>query len=951
MDSRTLQFDDFSFGTTVVVPRRRELLHNGVKVEIGDRTFDLLLVLLEARGSVLSKDQIITLVWRDRIVEENTLEGQISVLRRVLGDDRAAIHTVTGRGYQFIGELAAKGPTATSAPVAVTPPPALSGVRLPANISPIIGREKALREVGEVALRHRLITLVGSGGVGKTRLAVETARQLMPHFADGVYLAELAATSSADYLPTTLAVALGFPPGDGTPSLDRLATSLHTRHLLLLLDNCEHLIQSAAQMAETLLHIAPRATILATSREPLRIPGEYVYRVPSLEVPLDDTAADAREFGAVRLFEERAGADIHLCSDRESALPLEVRICRQLDGIPLAIELAAACVPTVGLRGVADRLDDRFQLLTLGARTALPRQQTLRATLDWSYSLLPEIQRTVLDRLSLFAGPFSMEAAQAVASSDEISASSIVSALIELVNKSLVSTVPDAGSVRYRLLETTRAYAHDKLRADGTLNEWSSRHARHLLGIFQRAEEQAAEQIDIDWSAAYAPHLADLRAAIKWGFSAGGDPKIAADLTIASIPLSMHLALLEECLARVDRALEWLAQNGAPIGEREMKLYSARGMCLLCHAVGPETSTAFSTALDIATRTGNVPYQLLGMWGCWMCLYLNGQYAKAHPLSERFSAVAMSSVRTCDRLAAYRLTGMSHLFLGELGEALANLVRAASSRTQLPRAQRIRFLYDERMLSHASLAHTHWFMGRIDQARLAAQQSLDDARELDHPVSLCYALSEAVCTLAVLTGDEATLAQAVVAMTIETRRHGISTWKARAQMWQGFLELLAGSTSAYSQTIYPAMVGIGSKRFYVSLTPFLSATAQLLAKHGKLAQAVDLINPAVERAMETGDECSLPELLRVNAELLLATRGPSAESAAEAMLSDALAQARSHQFLSWELRCATSLAALKRRQGQAREARELIVPVYQRFLEGRDSSDLKAARALIDIIN
>ncbi|MGC1548294.1 MAG: winged helix-turn-helix domain-containing protein, partial [Rhodanobacter sp.] len=491
MDTRGAPPDDFSFGTTVVVPAKRELSHNGVKVEMGGRTFDLLLALIEARGSILSKDRIMQLVWDGRIVEENTLEVQISLLRRALGDDRAVVHTVTGRGYQFIGELAGSGLTAVGSPTAYKPAEVIRGDRLPASISPLIGRERALLEVVELTLLHRLITLVGSGGVGKTRLAVEAAHQLASHFADGVYLAELASTSSEHYLPTTVAVALGFPAGDGTPSLDRLASSLHGRHLLLLFDNCEHLIDSAAQMAETLLRIAPHATILATSREPLRIAGEYVYRVPSLEVPLDDNDSDARAFGAVRLFEERAGKELHLSSEHASSVPLAVRICRQLDGIPLAIELAAACVPFVGLQGVADHLDDRFQLLTHGARTALPRQQTLRATLDWSYSLLPGVQRTVLERLSLFAGMFTMESAQIVVSDDEISLQSVFSALIELVNKSLVSTLHDAGKIRYRLLETTRAYAYDKLRASGTLHDRSICHARHFLDIFERSEKKA----------------------------------------------------------------------------------------------------------------------------------------------------------------------------------------------------------------------------------------------------------------------------------------------------------------------------------------------------------------------------------------------------------------------------------------------------------------------------
>ena len=242
MDARTLPFADFSFGATIVIPDRRELLHKGKKVDVGERAFDLLLFLVESRGYVASKDEIISHVWPSRVVEENTVEGQISALRRALGCDRTAIRTVTGRGYQFTGELAGNGSSALS-----SEPVRRTGVPVPADISPIVGRADALKEVCDAALNHRLLTLTGAGGIGKTRLAFEAARQLNPDFPDGVYLAELAATASADYLPTTIAVALGFPPGDGTPSLDRIARSLSTRRLLLVLDNCEHLVEETAR--------------------------------------------------------------------------------------------------------------------------------------------------------------------------------------------------------------------------------------------------------------------------------------------------------------------------------------------------------------------------------------------------------------------------------------------------------------------------------------------------------------------------------------------------------------------------------------------------------------------------------------------------------------------------------------------------------------------------------
>lgn len=908
MDAKTLPLDDFSFGATIVLSQRREVLHEGAKIEVGERAFDLLLLLAASRGIVLSKDQIIARVWQNRVVEDNTVEGQISALRRALGNDRAAIRTVTGKGYQFTADLVAQRPMSTDANAHLRAP-SVKGITLPAAISPLIGRENALSDVADVVRARRLITLVGAGGIGKTRLALEVARELSPHFADGVFMADLALTTSADYLPTTLAVALGFPAGDGTPSLDRLAAALATRHLLLVLDNCEHLIESAAQVAERLLRIAPFATVLATSREPLRITGEFIYRVPSLDVPLDDGHENARSFGAIQLFEERAGTDFHLRSDHPSTLPLVTRICRRLDGIPLAIELAAACVPILGLQGIDERLGDRFQLLTRGARTALPRQQTLRATLDWSYELLTETQRCVLNRVSVFAGPFTMESAQALASNETLSQDAVMAAIIDLVDKSLISVSSEGA--RYRLLETTRAYAQEKLRDNGALRDASSRHARLMLSIFSQAEAQATARVDVDWHACYAVHLPDLRAAVEWGFSADGDPLMAVELTIASIPVALQLALLEECLARVDRSIAWLDASGEPTDERLLKLYAARGMCLLCHTVDAPTSAAFAKTEEIAASTENSAYQLLGMWGSWMCHYLNGRYGEALPLSQRFDAVAKDTGWMCDRLASYRLTGMSYLFRGDLEQAADNLALAASSRVVLPKAQRTRFLYDERMLSHASLALTLWFMGRVEEAKAAARQSLDDARELDHPVSLCYALSESVATLALMNGDEALLRDSVAAMRKETHRHSISTWRARSRMWDGFIELFDGSGAAFGQIIHPAMIAIGSKRNYLSLTPFLTATAELLLEQGRVNEAADLIDPAVERARETGDVCSLPELLRTKAEILLADNKPGDRVKAESLLADALACARQHKLRSWELRCAASLAGLK----------------------------------------
>src|SRR2546425_1077304 len=325
-------------------------LADGRPIELGGRAFDTLMVLIDARGTVLGKDELMNRVWPDRVVEENNLQAQISALRKVFGADRDLIRTVAGRGYQFTGEIR-KGVTSGAAgPARLT--------NLPTPQSELIGREAPLRDVTNLVVAHRLVTLTGAGGVGKTRLALEATRQLLPRFLDGAWLAELGPLADADLVPVAVAAALGLSLGAGPVTTDRVAAALRAKHLLLVIDNCEHVIEVAAAMAEAVLRASPLTRVLATSREPLRATEEYVYRVPSLDVPVEDNVdvEDVSRHGAVRLFNVRA----HAAEPGYDAHPrhavVAARICRRLDGIPLAIELAAARVPAFGVDGIASRL-------------------------------------------------------------------------------------------------------------------------------------------------------------------------------------------------------------------------------------------------------------------------------------------------------------------------------------------------------------------------------------------------------------------------------------------------------------------------------------------------------------------------------------------------------------------------------------------------------------------
>ncbi|MDM0025289.1 ATP-binding protein [Variovorax saccharolyticus] len=942
----------FAFGRCQVSVQRRELLREGHPVSLGSRAFDILVVLVEGRGAVVTKDELMLRAWPGRIVEENTLEAQVSALRRALGEDRTVIRTVAGRGYQFVSEIADE-PGAPQAEGLQAVSPLVAAARgLPLSVTPLIGRETALREIVELAASSRLITLVGAGGVGKTRLAIEAARSLAARFPDGVSIAELGPVGAAEYLPATVAEALGFPPGAGTPSLDRIAAAISQRRILLVLDNCEHLVDAAAQITEKLLRAGPFASVIATSREALKIDGEYVYRVASLDVPGEEVR-DVDEllgFGALQLFDARAAfAGAEEPAGKAQAAALKARICRHLDGIPLAIELAAARVRVFGLGGVAERIDDRFNLLTGGVRTALPRQKTLRATLDWSYELLSAQEREVLARLGVFFGSFSMESASAVASSADIPSAAVVECLSQLVEKSLV-TVDGAARAKYRLLETTQLYAREKMQSRGVLREYSLRHAQHLRDLFVRAEFEWETLPTADWVGLYAGHLEGLRAAVNWSFSPEGDPMLGVALTTSALPLWMQSGLLEECLSRVNQALNHLDDEEVGDSRSRMKLYAAKGASLLYQGVGSETGSAFRRALEYAERMGDDEYRLRAIWGMWSVTYLNGNYEVALSLARRFSALSEALPHKADRLIGNRMTGMSLLCMGRLGDARGGLQRVAESyEAPVYRSHRTRFIYEQKMIALSSLAHALWLQGFADQAMRAAQQAVEGARALDHAPSICYALTEGLCAITVLTGGVSALAEPAAAAAAATRRHGISTWKARGRMWNGLLALGAGDSLAYERDLRPAFDEIGEALYVLHYTGFVSAVCEALGRLGREDEGIELATAGIERARRFEDRCSLSELLRVKGVLM--SRSPGTSRMAETLLVEAVETSRQHEALAWRLRCATSLAAAWMKDGRLDDARDLLEPVYEGFSEGFDTHDLQAARRLLEAMS
>ena len=932
------------FGRFKVVRHRRELLADGRLVELGGRAFDTLMALVDAHGTVVGKDELLSRVWPDQVVEENNLPAQISVLRKVFGADRHLIRTVAGRGYQFTGEISATAAAAGG-------PPFSRMTNLPEAASELIGREAELVEVAALVSDHRLVSLTGAGGIGKTRLGLEVARHLLPRFPDGVFVAELGPLSSPELVPATVASALGVTHVAGAVSRESVAGAVGIKKLLLVIDNCEHVIEAAAGMAEALLRANPGASLLATSREPLRVSGEHVYRVPPLDVPAEGNQDPEGVFryGAVRLFVSRAhAAEPRYVAEGRVAAATAV-ICRHLDGIPLAIELAATRIAAFGVDGVAARLDDRFRLLTGGTRTALPRHQTMRATLDWSYGLLSESERAVLRRLGVFVGAFTLDAASVVAASAGISASEVVESVASLVGKSLVSADVGGAIVRYRLLETTRAYTREKLTESAELDHLARRHAEYFQGLFHRADAEFEAGPTAEWLTAYRPHIDDVRLALDWAFSRNGDVAIGVALTVATVPLWTHLSLLAECRARVEQATESLGRQVPHDPRRDMRLYLALGHAILHTRAGgaAEMSAAFTKALELAEIVDDTRYRLGAIFGLYAHRLTTGDYRVALGLAEKFLTIAAETADRSDVPIGNRLIGLALHILGDQPGARQHLEPVVRSRFAATRPSQILYQYDQRVLLDCYYARVLWLQGCGDQAKGLAESLIDYVRTKDHALSRLYALLIAACPIALYVGDLTTVDHHVRLAYELATRHALEVWTVWAQCFEGVLLIKRGEHGPGSQLLHAALERLPEPAFHHHLSLLLAELATGLGGAGQITEGLAVVDKALARAEQTEAGWYVAELLRVKGELLLLESVPSSVVTAEESFHHALDVARRQSALSLELRAAMSLARVWRGQQRLSQARKVLTPVHRHFTEGFGTADLVAAKSLL----
>jgi predicted ATPase len=860
---------------------------------------------------------------------EHTLYVHTAAIRKALGPYRGLLKTESRRGYRLLGDWTvhptdAAEPSVDRQRISITTEP--RATNLPAIVTRLIGRSAAIRRLRDLVSAYRAVTLTGPGGIGKSSLALQVAHEIVGEFSGGGWLIEFASLSDPTLVPAAVASILGLRSVSGGFTPESVAHGIGNKELLLVLDNCEHLIAAVATLAETILRICPRTVILATSREFLRIQGEHVYRVLSLEVSAIEQLEPGQvlEHSAIELFITRlreCGSDF---SPNAKNAPMIAAICRQLDGIPLAIEFAAARAATLGVAEVANNLCERLALLTSRRRTVWPRHRTLRATLDWSYQLLTNAERDLLRRLAIFVDPFSLDAATAVAE-PSTAIEDVTDGIADLVGKSLVSRGTNPLAPEFRLLQTTRVYAFDRLSESGALAEVAGRHAEYQLKMVANIEVLRRSEPQDQYMPVIRRCAHEIHAALEWALSAGNDPSIGVALTIAAVPLWFELSQMTVARSRVEQALHHV-ETGS---EQEMQLRFALG-----HAIWytmPESDAlepTFARALEIAERIGATAVQTQALWGMWAARRGRGDLPAALVSARRY---ADASVRAGDLGATHladRILGLTHHVLGHQPIAREFTEHALRQPHLLDPAAGIGYQVETPVAMGALLGRILWLLGFPDQAERAVNEAVAAALNGGRTYAICYALSFGGITIPWWTGalDEARR-QFELFAAHAVGNHAMERW---ALFFARLLRLRGGDErDALIASFIASSVGNSI------VPPFAD-----LPLYARLE--VPFPRP------EPGDVLwDTPEVLRVDAELLLWHANPGAAAAAETKLLRALEIARAQTALSWELRAAMSLARLWQRHRRAAEARDLLAATYGKFTEGFGTSDLIHARSLL----
>jgi predicted ATPase/DNA-binding winged helix-turn-helix (wHTH) protein len=896
---------DLKFGPFELSVSERVLRRDGEVLPLGSRALDILIHLSEHPGEVISKQELMDHVWSDVTVEGGSLRVHVAAIRKALGDGQFGnryIVNVKGRGYSFVGVVG---------PLAVGTENRSSNFRqqgrLPLRPVMMIGRETVIREVSDKLRSGRFLTLLGPGGIGKTTIALAVGRAVAEEFSGNVHFVDLESLTDPRHVAGAVATSLGLAVKSKDPGSE-LVDLVRSRKLLVILDNCEHVIETVALLAEQLYQEAEQVYLLTTSRELLKVEGEHCCRVLPLDFPPDgseQTAHTVLRYPAVQLFVRRVAARAGSFVLTDAEAPFVSEICRKLDGIPLAIEWAAGQVAALGLKNTVSRLVSRLELLKLSRRTTVPRHRTLKATLDWSYDLLSDAERIVLRRIAPFVGHFTLEGARYVAGELGPGAGEIFEAIAGLVEKSLIATRIDEGQAQYRLLDTTRAYALEKLEEHGEFGPISLRHAEYVIQQLESQKEMLSARPRAERVAAYSRQIGNVRSALEWSFGSHGNDEIATRLAAASTRLFMELALLIEWQAWAERAIARLGdqhKNSRQDLARELRLLS--GLFLY----SSWTSDIYR-ALDIAARSQKVALKI--------------QDPDDMALAETMSGAA-------NHLAGNHLVAQRHFEAGLRHSASGSRLRAGH------------YLFHHTTLSLAGMARSLLYRGLLDQSLDYARLAIEEGERSGNPTTLCRSLI-LILPVYLALEDWRRSEQYIAQLSDLSAAHALKPLHAIATGLRGRWLLLQNNVRDGVPLLKRASEELETERHEMLNVDFVSDLGAGLAASGLHGEALTLVANALDVQKRGGKFLFAPALMRVKG-LILASRSHGDYPEAEASFLSAIDWAKRQSAALFELKAATDLAGLLLKQGRVPEACKHLSAALDRTPAGIVSPD--HARAL-----
>ncbi len=925
-----------SIGEFCLLPSQRLLTKNGHAIKIGSRSFDILLALADRPGEVVSQKELIARVWPGVFVEDVSLRVHIAALRKALDcDGTRYLANVPGRGYSLVAP--------TSRATIEEPPETDSAIEstysLPPPLARMVGRDEDVRTIRKKLLAERFVTILGPGGVGKTTAALSVAHALLGEFVGVVCFVELSPIGSPKFLAAAVTSAFRLPVQAQDP-IPELAAHLRGKRVLLVLDSCEHLIAEATAVVERLLADNSDLHILATSREALRAEGEHIHPLPPLVSPPEDeklTAIEALAYPAVQLFVNRiASAGFgEALGDEDARIVGEM--CRQLGGIALAIELAAGRVAAYGIRDTAALLSSQFALLWPGRRTAPPRQQTLNATLDWSYNLLSDGERKVFRQLSIFTGGFTLDAACCVAAGAETRNEESPGIIASLLAKSLVSTDPGT-SVRHRLLDMTRTYAASKLQQTEEHHSLQQRHAIYYRDLLLQADTSSQDP------RALAMEIDNIRAALQWSFGPAGNPELGVQLAALSATTWLGLGLLTECHDWMKTASNALDDTSEP-QPQQLGIYMALASTLLFTASDmDEFEPTWNKALGLAVSLGDFESQMSCHLALWAQQVRVPAYAHSLAVAEECLNTARRSGNPGAIGQAEWMLGESKLFLGRLEEAMGHYRRFIDIDTEPSRFAMIKQTGYDRLSDGMGYASClEWLMGFPDRAMHTSREAVSVAESLGIPLPVAAATMWCGIHLYLFEPDIDKIEAYMVEIVEYSRTRGLVQFHGFGLSILGLCQARRGQFDEARRLVEEGLRLQAASHDRVFHPIIRTELAEAAAVQGRLADAEWLLRQNDEDDVHDAEHWCTPEILRVKG--VLAEAFGDRDSGAS-LCRRAAELAHRQGALSWELRAAISLSGMPMQRPD--EALRSLSSVYGRFTEGFDTIDLLKAKRLIE---